>query len=163
MSSETQMNLCICTKILGIIMNTHKWKQHLNFITNVGYWTVPKHGTVQDVGYIKEGAPRKVTDTQSGSRNCQPMIVITGTYLRDCTVQCRSQSVRELSREPHDQPVVAVVWYWQVVQHLPAINISSVVHQSFFLNRRKTVTEITRITYTTAHHKQLLQYSDCSF
>ena len=45
---------------------------------------VPKHGTVQAVGYIEEGAQLKVTGTQSGSGNCQPMILVTGTYLRDC-------------------------------------------------------------------------------
>ena len=51
-------------------------------------WTVPKYGTVQVVGYIEEGAPLKVTGSQSGSRNCQPMILATGAYLRDYTVQC---------------------------------------------------------------------------
>ena len=75
-------------------------------------WKVPKHGTIQAVRYIKEGAPWKLTDTQSSSQNCQPMILVVGAYLRDCTLQCRSQSV-----ESHSRPVVAVVWYWQVVQH----------------------------------------------
>ena len=57
------------------------------------------------------------------------MILVTGTYLRDCTVQCR-QSERELqsltlrvrefeldSQVETSSPQVAVVWYRQVVQY----------------------------------------------
>ena len=72
---------------------------------------VPKHGTIKPVGYI-EGAPWKVTDTQSGYQNCQPMILVTGAYLRDCTVQCRGR----VSSRNSERPVVAVMWYQKVVQ-----------------------------------------------
>ena len=33
--------------------------------------------------------PKVMADAQSGFWSCQPMILITGTYLRFCTVQCR--------------------------------------------------------------------------
>ena len=56
----------------------------------------------------------------------------------------------ELDAESHSRPVVAVVWYWQVVQHLPAINVSNCSSSELLWNRYKTLTEITRITYATA-------------
>ena len=77
----------------------------------IRYW----YGPIQAVGYIEEGAPRKVTDTQSGSQNHQPMILVTGAYLRHCIVQCRSGSSR-VKAVTLTWPVVAVVWYRQVVQ-----------------------------------------------
>ena len=49
------------------------------------------NGTIQNCHLHPsyESRQRSQTDAQSGSRSGQPMILITGTYLRLCTVQCR--------------------------------------------------------------------------
>ena len=41
----------------------------------------PKMDPSKAVVYIRTGAPPKVTDTQSGSRYQQPMILVIGIYL----------------------------------------------------------------------------------